>query len=100
MASVVPHFVSHEYTEMIDVVPPLLKSLMISTSPALCSPVNLLAPCAGPPLSLTLFCMNQKPCWASPLLSKRSDPKNNTSQLPEWWPFWSVSGQVVLGVSE
>src|SRR4029450_2390051 len=31
---------SHEYTVIVDVVPPLLKSLITSRSPVLCSPVK------------------------------------------------------------
>src|SRR6478752_6843359 len=57
--------------------PPLLKSLRMSRSAFLWTPTNL--PVAGS--RVTLFWKNQKPCWASPLLSKRSEPKNRTSQL-------------------
>src|SRR5215469_18233615 len=41
------------------------------------------------------FWKNQKPCCASPLLSRRSDPKNNTSQAGA-----PLLGQVDDGGSE
>src|SRR5437763_3936751 len=66
---------------MVDVVPPLLKSLMISRSPSLCTPVKLVPPPFGVVPRPIAFWKNQKPCWASPLLSKRSEPKNSTSHF-------------------
>src|SRR6266487_366841 len=87
---------------MLDVVPPLLKSLMISRSPATCvagAPVRGSQKPVPPPtfcgqstagvagllsssyVVLTAFWKNQKPCCASPLLSKRSEPKYRTSQV-------------------
>jgi hypothetical protein len=61
---------------MIETVPPLEKSLTIRTSPLVCTPLKV--PFA---FSETFFWKNQKPCWASPLLSKRSEPKNSRLQL-------------------
>jgi hypothetical protein len=66
---------------IVDVVPPLLKSLITSRSPVRCTPVK-----PEPPPTLLLpsaieFWKNQKPCCASPLLSKRSEPKYSTSQV-------------------
>src|SRR6478735_7563726 len=62
---------------IVETEPPLLKSLRMSRSPGLWTPTNL--PVAGS--RVTLFWKNQKPCCASPLLSKRSEPKKRTSQL-------------------
>src|SRR3954453_16896151 len=73
------HVVSHEYTVMVDVLPPLLKSLMTSRAPGLCTPVKPLPPPTLLLPSATEFCKNQNPCCASPLLSRRSEPKNSTS---------------------
>src|SRR5215475_6690586 len=73
------HVGSHEYTVIVDVVPPLLKSLITKMSPVLCTPVK---PEPPPTLLLPwaiLFWKNQKPSCASPLLSRRSDPKYSTS---------------------
>src|SRR5436190_11444416 len=66
---------------MVDVLPPLLKSLMISRSPSLWTPLKLKPPPFDVLPRVILFWKNQKPCWASPLLSKRSEPKNSTSQV-------------------
>ena len=71
--------VSHAYTVIVDVVPPLLKSVTTNTSPFLCTPVNPVPPPTLPPLSPIEFWKNQNPCCASPLLSKRSEPKYSTS---------------------
>src|SRR5207302_1013420 len=55
--------------------PPLLKSLTTRTSPFWCTPLKLNpAPDFELP-RVTWFWKNQKPFWASPLLSKRSIPK-------------------------
>ena len=65
---------SHLKTLMVVLTPPLVKSLKTRMSPVLCL--------SGPKLfffpvsSWTLPCRNQKPIWESPLLSKRSAPKN------------------------
>ena len=61
---------AHGMGLIVDVVPPFEKSLMIRRSPAACVPLKV--PFAFNP---TGFWKNQKPCWASPLLSKRSEPK-------------------------
>src|SRR5436309_2315779 len=61
--------------------PPLLKSLMTSRSPSLWRPLKLKPPPLGVDPRVILFWKNQNPCWASPLLSKRSDPKYSTSQV-------------------
>src|SRR4051794_40147976 len=75
---------------MVETVPPLLKSLTISRSPSMCSPLNL------PPAPVdTAPWKNQKPCCASPLLSKRSDPKNRTSHVAA-----PLLGHVALFASE
>src|SRR3954447_22042321 len=66
---------------MNEVPPPLLKSLMTSRSPSLCTPLKLEPPPFGVLPNVTLFWKNQKPCCASPLLSKRSDPKYKTSHV-------------------
>src|SRR5438067_11807366 len=66
---------------MNDVPPPFEKSLMTSRSPFLWTPLNAKPPPLFVLLSVILFWKNQKPCWASPLLSKRSEPKNSTSQV-------------------
>src|SRR6266568_7687736 len=49
-------------TVMVEVPPPLLKSLMTSTSPVLCRLVNPLPPPTGLLPRPILFCKNQKPC--------------------------------------
>src|SRR5262245_28959763 len=49
---------------------------MISRSPFLCRPLNV--PFAFSEIG---FWKNQKPCCASPLLSKRSEPKYSTSHV-------------------
>jgi hypothetical protein len=72
---------SHVYTLIVDVVPPLLKSLITSRSPALWTPLNLKPPPLLTSVCSILFWKNQKPCWASPLLSKRSEPKYRTSHV-------------------
>jgi hypothetical protein len=38
------HVESHAYTVIVDLVPPLLKSVTTSTSPSLCTPTNPLPP--------------------------------------------------------
>src|SRR4051812_46808733 len=53
---------------------------MTSTSPVLCTPPKPLPPPMLLVPSVTLFWKNQKPCCASPLLSKRSEPKNRTAR--------------------
>src|SRR5215470_479968 len=65
----------HSYTVMIEVVPPLLKSLTTSRSPSLCTPLKL--PLLVPTRPIW-FWKNQNPCCASPLLSRRSEPKYST----------------------
>src|SRR5215470_2141749 len=72
---------SHAYTVIVDVAPPLLKSLITSRSPGRCTPLK-----PEPPPTLLLprpieFWKNQNPCCASPLLSSRSEPKYSTSQV-------------------
>src|SRR5262245_46417165 len=71
---------SHLYTVIIEVVPPLLKSLITNRSPALCTPVKPVPPPTLPPFRPIEFWKNQNPCCASPLLSLRSEPKYST------WP--------------
>src|SRR5205814_364185 len=62
-------------TLIVDVEPPIVKSLTSRMSPSLCAPTN-----GCPPLVVTaafspmLFLKNQNPAVASPLLSKRSSP--------------------------
>src|SRR5262252_9410520 len=80
---------------MIDVVPPLLKSVTTSTSPSLCTPVNPVPPPTLLLPSAIEFWKNQKPCCASPLLSRRSEPKNSSSQVGA-----EPAGQVAEGGSE
>jgi hypothetical protein len=63
------HVGSHAYTVIVDVVPPLLKSVTTRTSPALCTPVKPVPPPTLLVPSAIEFWKNQKPCWASPLLS-------------------------------
>src|SRR5436190_535043 len=80
---------------IVDTPPPLLKSLMTRTSPFACTPVK-----PEPPPTLLLprvirFWKNQNPCWASPLLSKRSEPKKINSQVG-----FVPDGQFVLGGAE
>src|SRR5215470_2518653 len=85
---------SHEYTVIVDVVPPLLKSLITSRSPARCTPVKPVPPPTLLPPRAIEFWKNQNPCCASPLLSRRSEPKYSTSQdVP-------LLGQVLDGGSE
>src|SRR5438445_9269043 len=71
---------------MVDVPPPLLKSLTTSRSPGRWNTVPPLLVNPLPPLTLFVpspipFCRNQKPCGASPLLSSRSEPKKMMSQV-------------------
>ncbi len=107
--------VFHTYTLIVEVPPPLLKSLMTSRSPFLCvaaAPVSGSQKPVPPPITcgqavsttpsplasnpvLTLFWKNQKPCCASPLLSKRSEPKKITSQVAA-----PPEGQLALGATE
>src|SRR5437879_6566086 len=86
---------------MNEVPPPLLKSLTIRMSPTVCcarfplESTNL--PALGPLVARdTRPWKNQNPCWASPLLSKRSEPKYSSSQ--DVTP--ARTGQEALGVSE
>src|SRR5215475_10799158 len=76
---------------IVEVVPPLLKSLRTSRSPTLCTPLNV--PLL---LSVTWFWKNQKPCWASPLLSKRSEPKYRTSFEPAGYRAAKLSCRLSL----
>src|SRR5678810_542871 len=73
------HVGSHVKTVIVEVVPPLLKALMTSTSPALCTPLNPVPPPTEFVPSPIEFWKNQNPCWASPLLSYRSEPKYSRS---------------------
>src|SRR5690349_20331000 len=87
---------------MVAVVPPLLKSLMTRRSPFLWTPVKPVPPPTLLEPRPIAFWKNQKPCWASPLLSKRSEPKYNTSHLTVrsrgGWPVPPVPfGHVPLG---
>ncbi len=61
-------------TRIVEVLPPLVKSLKTSTSPSWCWPLNLpeLTPLVIGPTALW---KNQIPICASPLLAKRSAPK-------------------------
>ena len=70
---------SHVYTVIVDVPPPFEKSLTISRSPSLCTPVKPVPPPTLLEPSPIGFWKNQKPCCASPLLSRRSEPKNSTT---------------------
>src|SRR5262245_29738732 len=72
---------SHSRTVIVDVVPPLEKLLMTSTSPILCTPLNFNPPPSFCVVVSILFWRNQKACWASPLLSKRSEPKYKISHF-------------------
>jgi len=70
---------SHVYTVIVDVVPPFEKSLTTSKSPSLCTPVKPVPPPTLLEPSPIASWKNQNPCCASPLLSRRSEPKNSTT---------------------
>src|SRR5262245_55515075 len=56
------HCGSHSKTLIVDVVPPLLKSLITSRSPVLWTPSNWLPSFSSFPPWVILFWKNQKPC--------------------------------------
>ena len=73
--------VSQKWASIVEVVPPLLNWLISSRSPFWWLPLNLKPPCEAVLVRLIFSLKNQKPSWASPLLSKRSTPKKMTSQV-------------------
>jgi len=83
---------------IVDVPPPLLKSLTIRMSFVRCEPVKPVPPPDLAPAVVILFWKNQTPFWASPLLSKRSRPANSRSHF-EVGTFGSF-GQCALGFRE